>query len=209
MNPTLKKMSLDQYNHIVVLNKPDYVDLFDEIETKQTLSDQQDCIIVFIESLEEMKKMIYEVNEKQNLLDKGYLYFAYPKLGNKLDKPAIHRDDIFPYLNLDFGGDGFVDGTNLKFSRMVKFDDNYTVVGLRCFMKKPKPTKEVSGRVGDYEHHIPEIKNELKKDKVVLDYFESLSPYKQRDWARHIFSAQKEETRQKRWEKLYGEAKAN
>lgn len=209
MDATLKKMSLDQYQNIVILNKPKDISLFDEIDYTEKYQLLQDCLIIFIENLQQMKDWIYKVEADKSLEDKGYLFFLYPKLNNPKGLPSIHRDEIFPYLNLDMGGNGFVENTLLKFSRMVKFDDNYTVVGLKAFKKKPKEKKEVSGRVGDYEHHIPNMIDRLKSDPLTLNFFNQLTKGKQKDWARHIYSAQKEETREKRWEKLYEAARNN
>lgn len=202
-----KKLSLEKYEKITILKKPKEVTLFDNLDFKTRLSKSQDCIITFIETLEEMKNFIFEVNEKKLITHDGYLYFAYPKLDNKKGLKGIHRDEIFPYLDLDMGGDGFVDHTNLKFSRMVKLDDNYTIVGLKVFDKRPKPKKEISGRVDDYIEYIPEILNRLNKEE--REYFENLTAYKQKEWARHIYSGQKEETREKRWEKLFDDIKNN
>lgn len=206
MNETLKKMSLDKYQQIIVLNKPDDISLLETINYQTQLQPHQDCIVVFIETLKEMKELIYLVQEKKLLLDGGYLFFLYPKLNNPKGLTPIHRDDIFPYLNLDMGGDGFVDKTNLKFSRMVKFDENYTCVGLKQFDKIPKPKKEISQRVDDYVQYLDEIKERLQSDPKTLEYFNQLTLGKQKDWARFLYSAQKEETKEKRWNKLYDDA---
>ncbi len=207
MNALYKKLSLDKFDVITILNEPDNYELFKDLDVNNELMKNQDCLIRFVYSLKEIKETILNAAKNDLINDKGYLYLAYPKLNNRLGLDSIHRDDIFPYLNLEMQGDGFVDETNLKFSRMVKLDDNFTIIGLRQFDKRPKIKEEVSQRVDDYVRFIPNIVQEIKNDQITLDYFNALSPYRQKDLARHIFSAKKDETKQKRWEKLREDAR--
>lgn len=209
MNSLYKKLRFEKFDTITIINKPTNYNLFNDLKVERKLLERQDCIVCFVETLKEIKDMILEVGKNNRINDKGYLYFAYPKLNNPLGLNPIHRDAIFPYLNIDMGGDGFVAETNLKFSRMVKLDDNYTVIGLRQFDKRPKIKETVSQRIDDYVQFIPNLVDELKEDPITLNYFTSLSPYKQKEWARYIYSAKKEDTKQKRWEKLNQDARNN
>ena len=89
-------------------------------------------IVMFVHSLEEMKMgiVVYETQ----LVENGLLIFIYPKLKNTLGIKGIHRDAIFPYLNVD-ETTGFVKDRTLKFNRLLKFDDDYTLVALKKISK--------------------------------------------------------------------------
>ncbi|ETT87762.1 YdeI/OmpD-associated family protein [Viridibacillus sp. FSL R5-0477] len=47
-------------------------------------------------------------------------------------------------------------------------------------------------------NRIPDIQQYLSNQKEILDYYNALTPGYQRDWARFIFSAKREETQEKR-----------
>lgn len=72
--------------------------------------------------------------------------------------PGIHRDVLFPALNVDEDS-GAVADTGLKFSRMVSFDDNYTAVGLTWLASNPRRADNPSGRVATYEDRLSELNN--------------------------------------------------
>ncbi|MGM8213209.1 YdeI/OmpD-associated family protein, partial [Virgibacillus sp. W0430] len=127
---------------------------------------------------------------------KGYLFFAYPKKGNKRYDTHIHRDAIFPALKVD--EDGYVLNSDIKFSRMVRMDDVYTVVGLKREKKKVRKTAAASQCVADYEDNVKDIKALLADHPNELAFYEKLTPGYQRDWARQIFSAKQQKTRDKR-----------
>lgn len=131
----IEKLKLSKYHNLVVLNKPkDYI-IFDNFATE--LIKNHDAIFIFIETIEEMVKHTIQVIEGNELLqEKGYLFFAYPKKGNKRYDTHVHRDEIFPALKVD--EDGYVNDSDIKFARMVSMDDVFTVVGLKREKKKEK-----------------------------------------------------------------------
>lgn len=59
-------------------------------------------------------------------------------------------------------------------------------------------SQPASQKVSDYEALIPNLKHALQTSSVALTFFESLTPGYQRSWARYIYSAKQETTRQKR-----------
>lgn len=94
--------------------------------------------------------------------------------------------------------DGYVNQSDLKFSRMVSMDDIFTVVGLKRESTKSKSLTAPSQRVTDYEDRVKDI------EKLLIDYPNELKFYKEltegyrRDWARYIFSAKQQKTRDNR-----------
>ena len=63
-------------------------------------------------------------------------------------------------------------------------------------MTKKKRTSSQS--VADYVQFIPELENLLAKTPAALQFFKELTPGYQRNWARFVFSAKREATREKR-----------
>jgi hypothetical protein len=134
----LEKLNIKKYPKKLVLEKPDGVSELDSIDyDEKPVQKQYDCIFAFVTSLKAMEKHIHTVAKKSLLINNGYLFFVYPKMGNKAGLPHIHRDSIMPYLNID-DSDGIVPGTNLKFSRMVSFNETYTLIGLKMILPKKK-----------------------------------------------------------------------
>lgn len=157
-----------------------------------------DLIFSYVTDLPEMKAICEKVAKENFLAEKGYLFIAYPKRGNKAFETSIHRDEIFPYLQVN-EDDGYLPGSDLKFSRMVQLDEVFTVVGLKMDRSgKGKVSSASSQRVADYEARIPEIEALLVPHPIELALYESLTPGYRRDWARYIFSAKQEATRTKR-----------
>lgn len=89
-------------------------------------------VVMFTNTLEEMIMgiVVYEHQLDEN----GLLIFIYPKLKNTLGVEGIHRDSIFPYLQVN-EQTGFVKNGTLKFNRLLKFDDDYTLVTLKKVTK--------------------------------------------------------------------------
>ena len=54
--------------------------------------------------------------------------------GNARYSTFIHRDEMFPALNVR--EDGYVGESDIKFARMVSMDEVFTVVGLKREKKK-------------------------------------------------------------------------
>lgn len=77
-----------------------------------------EVIMAFVYTLNEMKKVIYD--SMVDLQENGRLFLCYPKLRNSLLIPGIHRDDIFPFLNVN-DETGYVSGTLMRFNKMEAF----------------------------------------------------------------------------------------
>jgi hypothetical protein len=194
----INKLKLNKYSNMAVINQPHDYDLFNEFKT--TLSKDHDAIFVFVETVNEMVEYTKRIIQDQCLLEKGYVFFAYPKKGNKRFTTYVHRDEIFPAMQV--GEDGYVENSDLKFSRMVSMDDIFTVVGLKREKKKEKKSSATSQCVADYEGHVPDVEKLLADYPTELSFFKNLTPGYRRDWARFIFSAKQEKTREKRKEQM-------
>lgn len=89
---------------------------------------------------------------------------------------------------------------------MLALDENYTLVAVKYLPKsKAKTSNRPSARVRDYIDRIKDLEDFLAKYPKELELFKSLTPSSQRDWARHVYSAKKIETQQKRLYGLLGE----
>jgi predicted secreted protein len=194
----INKLNLEKYKKMAVLNQPSDYDLFNGYQS--TLSGENDAIFVFVETIEQMVSYSQRIIREEQLLEKGYLFFAYPKKGNKRYETYVHRDDIFPAMKVD--EDGYIGNSDLKFSRMVSMDDVFTVVGLKREKKKVKKTEAASQCVADYEENVIDIEKLLTDSPNELKFYQELTPGYQRDWARYIFSAKQEKTREKRREQM-------
>lgn len=195
----IDKLKLNKYNNMAVINQPNDYDVFTEQAT--TLSKDHDAIFIFVETIDEMVKHTQLIlNNEQLLLEKGYLFFAYPKKGNTRYKTFIHRDEMFPALKV--GEDGYVDKSDIKFARMVSMDDIFTVVGLKHEKKKAKKTSAASQCVADYAENITDVEMLLADYPNELTFYQNLTPGYQKDWARHLFSAKQQKTREKRLQQM-------
>ncbi|GAB2551889.1 YdeI/OmpD-associated family protein [Gracilibacillus alcaliphilus] len=196
----INKLKLDQYTNMAVIQQPDDYHVFTGYQT--TLEKEHDAIFIFVETIEDMVKYTDQIIDQQLLQDKGYLFFAYPKKGNKRYPTFVHRDEIFPAMQV--GEDGYVGKSDIKFARMVSMDEIFTVVGLKREQKKAKKTSTSasSQRVGDYQQYVKDIESLLADHPQVLAFYQSLTPGYQKDWARYLFSAKQEKTREKRYQQM-------
>lgn len=190
----INKLNLNKYQNMTVLNQPNDYDLFDGYQS--VLSGNHDAIFIFVETIDEMVKHTQTILKEQSLIEKGYVFFAYPKKGNKKYETFVHRDEIFPAMKV--GEDGYVDKSDLKFSRMVSMDDVFTVVGLKREKKKAQKSSAASQCVADYEDQVQDVEKLLIDFPNELRFYKELTPGYQRDWARYIFSAKQQKTREKR-----------
>lgn len=190
----IDKLKLGKYENMAVLNEPSDYHLFDGYQT--TLAGEHDAIFIFIETLEEMVQFTLKIIKEQALQEKGYLFFAYPKKGNKRYETSVHRDEIFPALKTD--EDGYVKDSDLKFSRMVSMDEVFTVVGLKREKRAPKKSSAASQRVADYEDKVRDIEQILSDHPNELAFYQELTKGYRKDWARYVFSAKQQQTRDKR-----------
>lgn len=187
------KLKINQFQNLVVINEPTDYDIF--MNVPHELSDEHDAIFVFVETLGEMAKMTKMIIDDQLLVEKGYLYFAYPKKGNKKYQTFIHRDDIFPALNTK---DGYVFGSDIKFAKVMSLDETFTVMGLKREKKSVKKTSAASQRVSDYEKQVKDVEDLLLNHPKELEFYQELTPGYRKDWARFIFSAKQQKTREQR-----------
>lgn len=200
MNSTktiVDKLNLRKYESKLVLNLPEDIDEFKEIDFDASIQKEKyDLIFTFVFNLEDFSNKLHKVISEQLLSEKGYIFFAYPKKNNPQYKDYIERDQIFPYINV--GEDGYVAESNLKFSRMVSLNDVFTVVGLKSEKKKAVSTSKKSQCVDDYIVHVDDIKRYLEKNQEILSAYNALTFGYQKDWARYVYSAKRQETQEKR-----------
>lgn len=195
----IDKLKLDKYEQIAVIHRPE--DLVEEFSTitydHQIRKDKYDCLFIFIYNLEQFNQAIREVIDRNLLVNKGYLFFAYPKKGNKQYDAFIERDVFYKELTLN--SDGYIEGSDLKFSRMVSLNDVFTVVGLKCEQKKAARTStKASQCVDDYIDRIDDLRHQLQTNEVILATYDALTYGYQKDWARYVYSAKRQETQENR-----------
>ncbi|WP_162920094.1 YdeI/OmpD-associated family protein [Paenisporosarcina cavernae] len=193
-----EKLAFYKYNRKLVLHAPEAVDVLEGDSHDRSFEEgAYDLIVAFIYTIDEFKPLIAEITRRHAIADGGYVYVAYPKKNNKVYNMFIERDELY-HPNY-FDENGIVHGTKLKFSRMVSMDDIFTVVGMKVVSEKKRssPTKN-SQRVDDYLSFIPNIKTFLTNEPEVLAIYDNLTAGYQKDWARYIFSAKREETQDKR-----------
>ncbi|WP_077212219.1 YdeI/OmpD-associated family protein [Bacillus dakarensis] len=190
----IDKLNLTKYKDMIVVNQPSDYELFNSY--KSDLTGEHDAIFIFVETIDEMVSHTQRIIKEQLLLEKGYLFFAYPKKGNKRYEIFIHRDEIFPAMKV--GEDGYVGDSDVKFARMVAMDEVFTVVGLKREKKKAKKSSAASQCVADYVDKVADIEKLLANHPDELKFYQELTPGYQVDWARYIFSAKQQKTRDKR-----------
>ncbi|MGX7198149.1 YdeI/OmpD-associated family protein [Enterococcus olivae] len=193
-----KKLRLTMEEPIVVLHRPsmDYFSGFNISEQQPT--EPVATIILFVKDLEEMKEEIQKIITAELLEMNGRLLVCYPKKGNKKWSTFIHRDEIFPALQVD--QDGFIAGTDYKFNQMVKLDDTYTILGIKRTVQKKsvKPSQSVA----DYIQFLPTLEKRLAAEPKAQKFFQHLTPGYQRNWARYVYSAKREATQDKRFHEM-------
>ncbi|GIP62729.1 hypothetical protein J32TS6_12840 [Virgibacillus pantothenticus] len=195
----IDKLNLQKYTNMAIINQPTDYDIFTEQQT--TLSKNHDAVFIFVETLNEMVLYIQRfLDDNQLLQEKGYIFFAYPKKGNTRYETFVHRDEIFPAMEVD--DDGYIRNSDIKFARMVSMDEVFTVVGLKREKKKATKTTATSQCVADYEKHVGDVELLLTDHPNELKFFKSLTPGYQKDWARFIFSAKQQKTRDKRYRQM-------
>lgn len=198
------KLNLHKYKTMAILNIPEGTEYFNQLtDYTTTLNENQkyDLIFTFALDINAMKDIVFNVIEKSYLSSKGYLFVAYPKKGNKVYDTFIHRDEIFPNLNVNEGG--YVADSNIKFARMVGLDEVFTVVGLKEDAKSKGVTStKASQCVDDYVDLIPQIEMDLTNSPEQLAFYKSLTPGYKKDWARYVYSGKQEATRAKRREEM-------
>lgn len=195
------KLKLEKYHNLVIINQPADYDILPGSAT--TVSQGHDCIFIFVTNIDEMVSETQQIINNDKLLgEKGYLFFAYPKKGNKRYETYVHRDEIFPAMKVN-EDDGYVGNSEIKFSRMVSMDDVFTVVGLKREKRKAKKSTASSQCVDDYIENVEDVEAYLSNNAPdVFAIFQELTPGYQRDWARYIFSAKQQATRERRQQQM-------
>lgn len=195
----VEKLNLNKYPRKLILNKPEDLDDFNELDYDSAMNNgKYDLIFNFVYSLEEFSRQLQSVIENQLLEKNGYVYFAYPKKGNPKYKEYIDRDSFINAAAMD--EEGYTLGSEIKFSRMVSLNDVFTVVGLKSAPKKAvkAASSKNSQCVDDYIAHVDDIKQYLNKNEELLETYKQLTFGYQKDWARYVFSAKRKETQEKR-----------
>ncbi|OBY78225.1 hypothetical protein BBG47_17720 [Paenibacillus sp. KS1] len=198
----IDKLNLNKYPMKLILNKPDDMSDFDGLDYDTAIKrDSYDLIFAFIYSLEQFTELVQIVIDKQLLNNKGYLFTAYPKKNNPKYEQYIERDSFFSigFVNED----GYVGSSDIKFARMVSLDDVFTVIGLKSEAKKAakSASSKKSQCVDDYVEHVADIQAYLA-GSAELEFYNSLTPGYQKDWARYVYSAKRKETQDKRLEEM-------
>lgn len=193
------KLKLTSYQNLAIVNQPSDYDIF--TNQHPTLTGDHDAIFMFVETIDELKMQAETIVKNEHLLkEKGYLFFAYPKKGNKRYNSFIHRDELFPALHV--GDDGYLADSDIKFARMVSMDEVFTVVGLKREKKKTNKTAAASQCVADYEDNVQDVERLLETHPRELSFYQNLTPGYQKDWARYLYSAKQEATRIKRYHQM-------
>lgn len=162
-------------------------------------------ILAYVYTLQEMQTALQTIYERHMLREGGFIYLIYPKLRNSKGLSGIHRDDIFPYLQVD--DEGYPQGVPYKFNRMLSVDECYTLISLKYIVAGSKRGEsKASERVGDYVHLIPMLADTLSDEARQL--FSNLTPGYQRGWARYVYSAKQEATQKSRIERMIDLLKA-
>lgn len=200
----VEKLNLNRYTNKTILNAPADHHYFDDLEitqlTNQLTDRKEDLVIVFVYSKAELIQQITSLTSFLSMNKDGYLFVAYPKIGNPTYPNTVHRDEIFPALAIDPQGDGYLGKTDFKFSRMVKLDETFTIIGLKFTPIRKKMA--TSQKVADYTSFVSHLQQQLQAEPTLLTLFETLAPGYQRNWARYVFSAKQQATQTKRFEEM-------
>ena len=201
----IAKLRIEKYERRLMLNRPESVtDLASLAFDTESNGQPYHLVMEFVFSLEEMAAAVHRVEQQNLLIEDGLMYLVYPKKGNSVYPQYIGRDDIFPRLQVS-NETGIVDGTNLKFNLMAAFNDTFTVVGLKRLGAKSRKAAEAdteSQSSALYADRIDELEHRLLPQSEALAFFRSLTPGYQKDWARYVFSAKSEATKEKHLQEM-------
>ncbi|MBK0348006.1 YdeI/OmpD-associated family protein [Aerococcaceae bacterium zg-ZJ1578] len=206
MESLQRKLSLNRYQHVVLVNENEHSPELSDLNLDREFSwqKQYDCVLLHVFSLTEMKEQLYRLHERQTLREGGVCYLMYPKLNNGI-YPGIHRDYLFPALEVD-DALGFLPGTHYKFNRMVSLNAVWTIIGIKHVSAKElerlsrQSDTKPSGRVADYVQYESDLLQRLTSEEQMR--FKQLTPGRQRQWLRHLYSAKTQPTKDKRLNEL-------
>jgi hypothetical protein len=177
---SIAKLKIRANSDMLILSKPvDIKDLDGIIYDTKIEKRKYDLIFTFIFSIAEFTDTLKIVIDKDLLNPNGYLYFLYPKKGNKQYNEYIGRDDFFGPAQMN-EEDGYVKDSALKFNKMISFNDVFTCIGLKHLAKKPKKSLRPSQRVEDYIARVPDLQKHFAENQEVRDAFNRLTPGYQR-----------------------------
>ncbi|WP_155593301.1 YdeI/OmpD-associated family protein [Lysinibacillus cavernae] len=152
-----------------------------------------DRIISFVFSVDEMETYLQKVLKDNSLVEQGYLFFVYPKKGNKDYEQFIHRDEIFPAIQVD--EEKYIVGSDLKFASLMSLNETFSILSIKRDGKGRGKKKTASSQcVSDYESMIPQLRDLLAENPSDLVFYDGLTPGYQKDWARYVYSAKKQDT---------------
>lgn len=195
----VEKLNLQKYEKAVVLNLPEGSDYLAGLKDYDTelKAGSYDLIFAFVFDLDSLKDLVNKVIATKAMNKNGYLFAAYPKKGNKVYPTFIHRDELLEGIGAD--ENGYIGKSHLKFARMAGLDDVFTITGFKNATKKTgKTSARPSQWVEDYEAMIPSIEQDLQDTPDLLAFYQSLTQGYRKDWARYVYSAKQEATREKR-----------
>ena len=190
-----QKLKLDKYEKKAILHCPHDIDAFQGLDfDTQMFTPPYDMVLVFIFSLQEFRQTIDHIIRHNTLSEGGVVYFAYPKKGNKRYDTSIGRDDFFTII--DMNDQGYVADSDIKFNKMVAFNDTFTVIGLKHDRQRRR-SNAPSQCVGDYVDRLPQLAEALQQSPEARSFFQSLTPGYQRGWARYVYGVKTEATQRK------------
>lgn len=189
-----KKFKLQDGLSISIHNVPDNMPLEG---VSQAGDAPYDRMISFVFSIDEMRTYLKSTLQTNTLAEQGYLFFVYPKKNNKKYKQFIHRDEIFPAIQVD--EEKYIANSDYKFASLQSLDDTFSIICIKHDAKgRGKKKTATSQCVSDYEHMVPLLREQLKENPNDIAFYDALTPGYQKDWARYIYSAKKQETQQAR-----------
>ncbi|PZG44081.1 YdeI/OmpD-associated family protein [Listeria ivanovii] len=199
----VEKLQLAKYQEAVILDTPSDSDYFRNLSSyeKKMTTKKYNLIFKFVQNLNELVGFVHQIISEDKLLIDGYVFIAYPKKGNKKLDTYVHRDEIMPALKTD--EEGYINQSNLKFTRMVALDETYTVVGMKEASKlKTKGVKRNNPSADEYADFVPQVVAFLTDKDDLATFYGNLATGYQRVWARYIYSAKQPATQEKRRQEM-------
>ncbi len=122
-----------------------------------------------------VKQTNYIISNEELLIEKGYVFFAYPKKGNSRYSTFIHRDEMFPALNV--GEDGYVGESDIKICANGKYGWCFYCCRFKAWEeKKRQKNPAMSQCVADYADRIQDVEALLANHPNELKFYQSLTP---------------------------------
>ncbi|MFY0518888.1 hypothetical protein ACOMCU_13820 [Lysinibacillus sp. UGB7] len=121
-----KKFKLQGGRSITILNQPQDVILEGISHSGDAPYDR---IISFVFSVEDMVTYLNSALKANVLVEQGYLFFVYPKKGNKKYEQFIHRDEIFPAIQVD--EEKYIVSSDYKFASLMSHDETFSILSIK------------------------------------------------------------------------------